>query len=227
MFKKTMFAMMTAGLLLVSTACQSGGSANQSAEQGVNAVDLTKELTINPGLILGKTTFAEAQKAYGKPVKAGLYETPFRTGLANGGANSKPIAEYAGAFAIDPMTGKKAATPKLLFFTNDAKKTLVASEAALSRGDLAPKAKEGKLTLDDVKKVYGEPNRGSERGLEYYDFAHHIVLLVMKNDAGKVVSLVTKYDLLYADKPSDLEEHEKVIKELGEQEKEEQAKAKK
>ncbi|MGO0061567.1 hypothetical protein ACTID9_16350 [Brevibacillus fluminis] len=220
MWKKTIAAVMTAGLLLVAAGCQNGDTATS---QPAPSVDLTKELTINPSLIVGKTTFADVEKAYGKPSKAGQYETPFRSNLANGGANSKPIAEYAGVFGVDVATGKKAAKPSLLFFTNDKNKTLVASRVVFSRDELVKKEKEGKLTLDDVKKVYGEPNRGNDNGLEYYDFAHHIVMLVMKNEEAKVEALITKYDLLYADNPSDLAEHEKVIKELGDEEKAQKA----
>lgn len=218
MFKKSFFAIMTAGLLLVSTACQSGGTTNQQAEQTAQSVDLTKELTINPNLVVGKTTYAELEKAYGKPAKAGTFQSPFRKKLTGGGANSQPIAEWAGVFNLDLETGKKGKKAIPLFFTQD-KKMLVASAVLLSRGDLAVKAKEGKLTLDDVKKVYGEPNRGNEQGLEYYDFANKIVLLVMKNDQGRIEAFVTKYALLYADNPTDLAEHEKIIQELGQEEK--------
>ncbi|MGE5704745.1 MAG: hypothetical protein ACM32O_19620, partial [Clostridia bacterium] len=149
-------------------------------------------------------------------VKSGTYKSAFRKDLTK--ATSQPIDQWVGVFDIDLATGKKAVKQSLLFFTNDEKKVLVASQVVVNRGDLKKKYAEGTLTIDDVKKTYGEPTRSNESILEYYDFTNKIVMLAGKNDKGAIDFLVTKYDLLYANDPTDLKEHESIIKRLSEEE---------
>ncbi|WP_139488804.1 hypothetical protein [Brevibacillus dissolubilis] len=180
-------------------------------------MDLRRELIINPSLTVGKTTYDEMVKKYGKPVFEKNVKSPFRTGLAKGAENPPQIEEVVAMFQFNPLTGEKIKSVVPMFFTPD-KKTLVSSSILLTRGDLREKLAGGTtITFEDVKKAYGKPNRESAEGLEYYDFQNNITMTVTKDKKGKVVARVTKYDLLYAGNPTDLQAHEDAIKELAAQ----------
>lgn len=182
------------------------------ADSQVNSIDLTRELTLHPSIVIGKTTLADMIKAYGKPVKLVNVKSNFRTEIIEKKENAPQIEQIMGQFKVNPLTGKPFDKPFPFYFTKGDKPVMVAAPVFLQRGDLLEKEKKGSVTLDDVKKVYGEPAREIEGALEYYDFQHNISLIVFTNKSGNIATLLTKYDLLYGSNTADLEAHEEVIK---------------
>ncbi len=182
------------------------------ADSQVNSIDLTRELTLHPSIVIGKTTLADMIKAYGKPVKLVNVKSNFRTEIIEKKENAPQIEQIMGQFKVNPLTGKPFDKPFPFYFTKGDKPVMVAAPVFLQRGDLLEKEKKGSVTLDDVKKVYGEPAREIEGALEYYDFQHNISLIVFTNKSGNIATLLTKYDVLYGSNTADLEAHEEVIK---------------
>lgn len=191
----------------------------QTAPVQAGPIDLTPELTVNPTLVIGKTTYAELSKKYGAPISSKRVKTAFRKGLASGSGPFPQIEETVALFKLNPLSGKPLDTGFPLYFTADDKQVLVSAPVFLRRGGLLEKIKNGTLSFDDVKRVYGEPTRESKDGLEYYDFDHKAVMFVFKNSKGHLNAVVTKYDLLYAGDPADLQAHEQTIRRLSQQQK--------
>jgi hypothetical protein len=182
------------------------------ANQQAASLDLTRELTLHPTIVIGKTTLAEMIKAYGKPVKLVNVKSNFRTEILEKKENAPQIEQIMGQFKVNPLTGKPFDKPFPFYFTKGDNPVLVAAPIFLMRGDLLEKERKGKVTLEDVKKVYGEPAREIEGALEYYDFDHHISLIVFTNKSGNVGTMLTKYDLLYGSNTQDMQTHEEIIK---------------
>jgi hypothetical protein len=184
----------------------------QPAAQQAASIDLTPELNMYAKIAFGKTTLDEMVKQYGKPVKMATVASPFRTEMEEKKDKAPQIEEILASFKVNPLTGEPADAAVPFFFTKGKKQVLVAAPILLARGDLRQKLKEKKLTLEDVRRVYGEPAREIEGALEYYDFEHHISLLVFLDQQGNISTLLTKYDLLYGNKEKDMKLHEEVIK---------------
>lgn len=197
-----------------------GGQAEQppvDKEQPVR-LNLMRELTVNPAMKIGTTTFDELVKKFGKPVQEKVVNTAFRTELTKKDSKLPQIPNITALFHVNPITGEKMEKTFPYNFTNDKKKILVTSQILLHRSDLFEKIKNKSISLDDVKRVYGKPTRESDTGLEYYDFDNNIVLLVT-NKKGKLTYQVTKYDLLYGSNTTDLQAHEETIQRLAKENK--------
>lgn len=183
------------------------------AKQG--AIDLTPELQLNPAMRIGTTTFAELEKKFGSAEEVKDHNTAFRTGLNNPSSKFPKIVNTSAKFHINPVTGEKMDQTFPYYFTKDDKKVLVQSQIILKRGDLVAKQKNHTVTLEDVKKAYGDPLRETPVGLEYYDFEHKIAIHVMMLKKGKLSCMLSRYDLLYGENIQDLQKHEEKIRELA------------
>jgi len=181
-------------------------------QQEVPSLDLTSELTLHPSIVIGKTTMADMIQAYGKPLKLVHVKSNFRTDMLAKKEHAPQIEQIMGQFKVNPLTGKPFDKPFPFYFTKGNNPVLVAAPVFLKRGDLLEKERNGKVTLDDVKRVYGQPAREIEGALEYYDFSHDISLIVFTNKNGNIDTLLTKYDLLYGSNTRDLQTHEEIIK---------------
>ncbi|QDX94792.1 hypothetical protein EEL31_08145 [Brevibacillus laterosporus] len=220
MKKRRMFMAAMASLLLV-TGCGGNQSDTTPTEQAqdikVNQVDLTAELKLTEKAVIGQTTLAQLEKTYGPAVEKKTIKSNFRSNLkAENGPN--PEVEQEVAFIkINPLTGAKWDKAYPLYFTKTADPTLVAAQVMLKRGDLMKKLEGGKLSIEDVKKVYGAPTRDLGRVLEYYDFKNKAVLHVIVTEDNQISTMLTHYGLLYADKPEDRIENENIIKRLSQE----------
>ncbi|QOS99925.1 hypothetical protein JNUCC42_03995 [Brevibacterium sp. JNUCC-42] len=220
MKKRRMFMAAMASLLLV-TGCGGNQSDTTPTEQAqdikVNQVDLTAELKLTEKAVIGQTTLAQLEKTYGPAVEKKTIKSNFRSNLkAENGPN--PEVEQEVAFIkINPITGAKWDKAYPLYFTKTADPTLVAAQVMLKRGDLMKKLEGGKLSIEDVKKVYGAPTRDLGRVLEYYDFKNKAVLHVIVTEDNQISTMLTHYGLLYADKPEDRIENENIIKRLSQE----------
>ncbi|TPG82543.1 hypothetical protein EEL32_19090 [Brevibacillus laterosporus] len=220
MKKRRMFMVAMASLLLV-TGCGGNQSDTTPTEQAqdikVNQVDLTAELKLTEKAVIGQTTLAQLEKTYGPAVEKKTIKSNFRSNLkAENGPN--PEVEQEVAFIkINPLTGAKWDKAYPLYFTKTADPTLVAAQVMLKRGDLMKKLEGGKLSIEDVKKVYGAPTRDLGRVLEYYDFKKKAVLHVIVTEDNQISTMLTHYGLLYADKPEDRIENENIIKRLSQE----------
>lgn len=198
-----------------TTQPSSGGQAATQPAASQGTVDLTPELKLNPAMVLGKTTYTELEMRFGKAEDVKDHKTAFRMGLSNPQSKYPQVVNISAKFHINPLTGQKMNETFPYYFTKDDKKVLVAAQTVLRRGDLLVKEKNHTITLDDIKKVYGEPLRETPIGMEYYDFNHKIALQVIMRGKGKFAYMLTKYDVLYGDDTQDLQKHEEKIKELA------------
>ncbi|MGC5323928.1 hypothetical protein [Brevibacillus sp. SYSU BS000544] len=197
-----------------------GGQAEQPVANKEKPVrlNLTRELTVNPAMKIGTSTYDELAKKFGKPVQEKTVNTPFRTELTKKDSKLPQIQNITALFHVNPITGEKMEKSFPYNFTNDKKKVLVTSQILPRRSDLIEKIKTKSITLDDFKRVYGKPTRESETSLEYYDFDNNIVLLIA-NKKGSLTYQVTKYDLLYGSNTTDLKAHEETIQRLAKENK--------
>jgi hypothetical protein len=145
-------------------------------------------------------------------VKMATVASPFRTEMEEKKEKAPQIEEILASFHVNPLTGEPSRAAVPFFFTKGEKQVLVAAPIVLTRGDLLQKLKEKKITLEDVRRVYGEPAREIEGALEYYDYQHHISLLVFLDQQGNISTMLTKYDLLYGNNEKDMKLHEEIIK---------------
>lgn len=197
-----------------------GGQAAQppaNQEQPLQ-LNLTRELTVNPVVKIGTTTYAELIKKVGKPAHEKVVHTPFRTGLTKKDSNYPQIQNVVAIFHLNPVSGQKMEKTFPYHFTNDNKKVLVTSQILPRRSDLLDKIKNKTITFADIKRVYGKPTRESEKSLEYYDFDNNIVMFVV-NKEGTITYQLTKYDLLYGSNTTDLQAHEETIQRLAKENK--------
>lgn len=94
--------------------------------QVVTSIDLSRELTINPSIVVGKTTLAEMIKAYGKPEKLSQTESNFHTDIEEKKEKAPAIKELFAMFKVNPITGKPSENLFPLYFTTRGKSELVA-----------------------------------------------------------------------------------------------------
>lgn len=188
---------------------QSGTAVTPGQNQG--PVDLTPELTINPSIVIGKTTMTDMIKKYGAP-KMRSTKTEFKTDVEKQGFNGPSIEELRAPFKINPLTGEKSNDAYPMYFSTSEKPLLVSAPVFLTRGDIDEKAKNKTLTLEDIKKTYGTPTREAKNRLEYYDFERKIYLVIKKSSKGSISARVTKYDLLYGKNVEDMKAYEDLIK---------------
>jgi len=182
--------------------------APQKKPTPANKNDLTNELTLHPSIVIGKTTMDDMIAAYGQPVKTDTRPTPYKVPGAGG---SKPVELLMASFKVNPITGKKFDNPYPFYFTKE-KKILAAAPIFLLRDELLDKQQNGTITFEDLKKSYGKVSRIQDDFVQFFDYDHHISLLVEKKADGSLTATLSKYDLFFAGFPAALEDYEKQAK---------------
>ncbi len=216
--------MATIAGLLILTGCNSQADQAEEAKKAEEAqipvpeIDLSQERKLSDKVEIGKTSLKEMEAIYGAAVEKSTIKSTFCKNLASDNGPYPEIEQHVAFIKMEPINGGKWEMAYPYNFTVEQEPELVGAQIMLKRGDLQEKIKANTLTMDDIKRVYGEPTRDLGQVIEYYDFKNKTVLQVFVQEGNQFNTMLTDYGVLYKNLPEDLKEHESIVKRLSREE---------